>query len=157
MTTKSCVSLGFAGLAAAGLAFAASPADAAGQLSFERVDAVVGSPTNAIRASDLNADGRLDLVVSGGQHLFALTGRVDGRFATWHGLVDGLATGDFDGDGRIDFAVANDGRDYVSVLTDEVGCRPGRRLEGDARAVRRTPAPAASGSNAWPQGSWRSG
>ena len=28
----------------------------------------------------------------------------------------GLATGDFDGDGRVDFAVANDGADYVSVF-----------------------------------------
>ena len=28
----------------------------------------------------------------------------------------GLATGDFDGDGRVDFAVANDGMDYVSVF-----------------------------------------
>ena len=42
MTTKSCVSLGLVGLAAASLALAASPADAAGQLSFERVDADVG-------------------------------------------------------------------------------------------------------------------
>ena len=28
----------------------------------------------------------------------------------------GLATGDFDGDGRVDFAVANDAVDYVSVF-----------------------------------------
>ena len=28
----------------------------------------------------------------------------------------GLATGDFDGDGRLDFAVANDAADYVSVF-----------------------------------------
>ena len=28
----------------------------------------------------------------------------------------GLATGDFDGDGPLDFAVANDAADYVSVF-----------------------------------------
>ena len=28
----------------------------------------------------------------------------------------GLATGDFDGDGRVDFAVANHAADYVSVF-----------------------------------------
>ena len=28
----------------------------------------------------------------------------------------GMATGDFDGDGRVDFEVANDGVDHVSVF-----------------------------------------
>ena len=131
MTTKSCVSLGFVGLAAASPALAASPADAAGQLSFERVDAVVGSPTNAIRASDLNADGRLDLVDSGGQRAFVLTGRGDGRFdPSWSGAAgenpseeDGgfrprttlpapfgpfsVVAADLNGDGRQDVAAAS--------------------------------------------------
>ena len=89
----------------------------------------------AIQARDLNGDGRLDLVVSGGQSVFVLTGRGDGRFeVTWSGaagenpvdlaiadldetgLADLAATGDFDGDGRLDFAVANDAADYVSVF-----------------------------------------
>ena len=64
----------------------------------------VGSPTTAIQARDLNGDGRLDLVVSGGQSVFVLTGQGDGRFeVTWSGAagenpVD-LAIADLDGDG----------------------------------------------------------
>ena len=56
-------SLSVAVLASAGLAAAAPPPAAAGQLSFHRVDAVVGSPTTAILARDLNGNGRLDLDV----------------------------------------------------------------------------------------------
>ena len=89
MRTTSRASLGFAVLASRGLALAAPPADAAGQLSFDRVDAVVGSPTTAIQASDLNGDGRLDLVVSGGQSVLVLTGQGDSRFdVTWSGAAD---------------------------------------------------------------------
>ena len=121
MTRKSCVSLGFVGLAATSLVLAASPADGVGQLSFERVNAVVGSPTNAIRASDLNADGRLDLVVSGGQGVFVLTGRGDGRFdLSWSGAAgenpSDLAIADLDEDGLADVAVANHETDYVTLL-----------------------------------------
>lgn len=105
----------------AALALAAPPADAAGQLSFERVDAVVGSSTTAIQARDLNGDGRLDLVVSGGQSVFVLTGQGDGRFeVTWSGAagenpVD-LAIADLDEDGLADLAVANHETDYVTLL-----------------------------------------
>ena len=94
-------------------------ADAAGQLSFDRVDAVVGSSTTAIQARDLNGDGRLDLVVSAGQSVFVLTGRGDGRFdVTWSGAagenpVD-LAIADLDEDGLADLAVANHETDYVT-------------------------------------------
>ena len=111
----------FALLASAALALAALPPDATGQLSFERLDAVVGSPTTAIQARDLNADGRLDLVVSGGQSVFVLTGQGDGRFdVTWSGAagenpVD-LAIADLDEDGLADLAVANHETDYVILL-----------------------------------------
>jgi len=121
MRTTSLASLGLAVLASGGLALAAAPADAAGQLSFDRVDAVVGSPTSAILAHDLNGDGRLDLVVSGGQSVFVLTGRDNGRFeVTWSGAagenpVD-LAVADLDEDGLADLAVANHETDYVTLL-----------------------------------------
>ena len=111
----------FALLASTALALAAPPPDAAGQLSFHRVDADVGSPTTAIQARDLNGDGRLDLVVSGGQRVFVLTGQVDGRFeVTWSGAggenpVD-LAIADLDEDGLADLAVANHETDYVTLL-----------------------------------------
>lgn len=103
------------------LALAAPPAAAVGQLSFERVNAVVGSPTTAIQAHDVNGDGQLDLVVSGGQSVFVLTGRGDGRFdVTWSGAagenpVD-LAIADLDEDGLADLAVANHETDHVTLL-----------------------------------------
>ena len=63
MRTTSLTSLAFALLAFAALALATSPPDAAGRLSFDQVEAVVGSSTTATQARDLNGDGRLDLVV----------------------------------------------------------------------------------------------
>ncbi len=43
-------------------------------------------------ARDVNGDGRLDLVVSGGQSVIVLTGQGDGRFdVTWSGAADGFA------------------------------------------------------------------
>ena len=121
MRTTPRVSLGFAVLASGGLPLADPPADAAGQLSFDRVDAVVGSPTTAIQARDLNGDGRPDLVVAGGQSVLVLTGQGDGRFdVTWSGAagenpVD-LAIADLDEDGLADLAVANHETDYVTLL-----------------------------------------
>ena len=118
--------LGFAGLVSAGLAVAAGSADTVGQLSFERVDAAVGSPTNAIRTHDLNHDGRLDLVVSGGGSVFVLTGRGDGRFdVSWsseagENPVD-LAIADLDADGLADLAVANHETDYVTLFFGVAG------------------------------------
>ena len=113
--------LRFALLVSGALALAAPPPDAAGQLVFDRLDAVVGSPTTAIQAHDLNGDGRLDLVVSGGLSVFVLTGRGDGRFeVTWSGAagenpVD-LAIADLDEDGLADLAVANHETDHVTLL-----------------------------------------
>ena len=142
MTTKSRVSLGFVGLAVASLAFAAAPADAAGQLSFERVDAVVGSPTNAIRASDLNADGRLDLVVSGGQRVFVLTGRGDGRFdPSWSGAAgenpSDLAIADLDEDGTPWSGGGRGSRNHTSGARAVAGTLgesvSGLQLAGDSR------------------------
>lgn len=118
--------LGFASLVSTGLTCASRPADAVGQLSYERVDAVVGHPTNAIRAHDLNNDGRLDLVVSGGRNVFVLMGQGDGRFdVSWSGAagenpVD-LAIADLDADGLADLAVANHETNYVTLFFGVAG------------------------------------
>ena len=77
--------------------------------------------TTAIQAHNLNGDGQLDLVVSGGQSAFVLTGQGDGRFdVTWSGAagenpVD-LAIADLDEDGLADLAVANHETDHVTLL-----------------------------------------
>ena len=57
MKATSRASLAFA-LTSGGLTLAAPPTGTTSQLSFDRVDAVVGSPTTAIQARDLNGDGR---------------------------------------------------------------------------------------------------
>ena len=77
--------LGFAVLASAALALAAPPAGAAPQLSFDRVDAAVGTPATAIQARDLNGDGRRDVAAASGEGA--------GSLATWHGLGDGSFRG----------------------------------------------------------------
>ncbi len=121
MRTTSRASFAFAVPASAAFALATPPAAAVGQLSFHGFDAVVGSPTSAIQARDLNGDGRLDLVASGGQSVFVLTGRGDGRFdVTWSGAagenpVD-LAVADLDRDGFADLAIANHETDHVTLL-----------------------------------------
>ena len=135
-------------------------ADAAGQLSFDRVDAVVGSPATAIQARDLNGDGRLDLVVSGGQRVFVLTGQGDGRFdVTWSGAAGenpmDLAIADLDEDGLADLAVANHETDYVTLLFGIAG--RGLRTPGPLEIPRRRLATSARRSPAghrlrWPRG-----
>jgi hypothetical protein len=72
------------------------------------------------RAEDLTGDGRAEVLVASyvGGEVAVLTG---GDSPTLHrleveGNPYGLATGDFDGDGRTDFAVANDGAEEITVF-----------------------------------------
>lgn len=39
---------------------------------------------------------------------------------SWWGGLTGVATGDFDGDGRVDFALPNDAPDYVQCFAGKV-------------------------------------
>ena len=77
------------------------------------------APTKSA-AADLTGDGSAEVLVASyaGGEVAVLVG---GDTPLLHrieivGSPYGLATGDFDGDGRLDFDVANDAADYVSVF-----------------------------------------
>lgn len=81
-------------------------------------DLAVG-PTK-LAAADLTGDGRAEVIVTsymGGEVAVLMSGDRPTlyRFDT-AGYAYGVATGDFDGDGRIDFAIANEGVDYITVF-----------------------------------------
>jgi len=87
----------------------------------------VGSYPQASVARDFNGDGKLDVVVANNSSDIAsntvsvLLGKGDGTFqaqvdyATGHQPV-GVAIGDFNHDGNLDLAVANDADNTVSIL-----------------------------------------
>ena len=73
-----------------------------------------------LAAADLTGDSRAEVIVTSyiGGEVAVLEG---GDEHTLHrlGLAGnpyGVATGDFDGDGRIDFAIANNGVEYITVF-----------------------------------------
>ena len=85
---------------------------------FDRIQVDVGVRTAAILAFDVDGDGYLDLVVSGGGRVIAVHGRGDGRFEVAASVAAGerpvdLAVADLDGDGLQDLVVANHDTDYV--------------------------------------------
>ena len=74
----------------------------------------------SVVAADLTGDGNAEVLVAtyaGGEVAVLVGGDTPVlQRIEIEGSPHGMATGDFDGDGRVDFAVANDGVDYVSVF-----------------------------------------
>ncbi len=103
-----------------------SSAEERGRQLFERVDVAVGVRTNAILATFLNSDDRVDLLVVGGDRVISLHGRGDGRFDVVGSMPAGehardIALADLDEDGLNDLAVANHDTDYVTLLFGVAG------------------------------------
>ncbi len=85
-----------------------------------------GSTPQAVAVADLNGDGNLDIVVTnsgtpGGNSISVLLGNGDGTFQaqkvyTTDTAPQGVAIGDFNGDGHPDIAVTNSGSNFVSIF-----------------------------------------
>jgi hypothetical protein len=79
--------------------------------------------TGQVAAADFNGDGRLDVAEVGGLGVSIFTGNGDGTFNSPVGFLAGsapifAAVGDFNGDGKPDLAIADQGRNCVTVLTN---------------------------------------
>jgi hypothetical protein len=80
---------------------------------------LAAGPTK-LAAADLTGDGRSEVIVTSyaGCEVAVLTGGDNPALHRMEaaGHPYGVATGDFDGDGQVDFAIANDGVDYITVF-----------------------------------------
>lgn len=108
----------------------------------------IGSRPYAIAAADFNRDGKLDLAVAcqgplgGPGFVDILLGNNDGTFAAplqygTIGLPEGMALGDFNGDGYLDIAVSDFNNNEIWVLT---GNGNGSFSSGTAYATAQEPA-----------------
>jgi FG-GAP-like repeat/Cep192 domain 4 len=84
-----------------------------------------GVQPSFVAAGDLNGDGKLDLAVAnrGSNNVTVLLGNGDGTFAPATGSPvpvgtgpQGLAVGDFNGDNKLDLAVADSGSNNLAIL-----------------------------------------
>ena len=90
---------------------------------FEQIS--VGKEPNSVEIADLNGDARLDLVVAnrGTNNVSILLGDGKGTFAQAKGSPfpagnspNDICIGDFNGDGKLDLAIANHGVKYLTIL-----------------------------------------
>jgi hypothetical protein len=92
-----------------------------------RVEFAAGTQTNAVAIGDVDGDGKADMAVTHGSGLSlyrntSVVGAITtGSFAARVDFIAGsspasVAMADFDGDGKVDVAIANQGSNNVSVL-----------------------------------------
>ena len=111
-------------LAIAALALAI-PAMAQSTPAFAPPTTWAAAGTSAIAAGDMNGDGRLDVITAhgaGGSHgVSVLLSNGDGTFQPAANFITntdptGIVAGDFNGDGKLDIAVANKANNTLNVL-----------------------------------------